>query len=277
MKTFINWGSLFVLLLLTSTLQAARVDTLQIYSKKMQRNIETLVIYPTLPVSSERIPALYLLHGYSGDAHSWYKSKPELKNMADRDHILIVCPDGENSWYWDSPTQSASQFETFVSKELVYYIDTHYPTRRDHNSRAITGLSMGGHGAFWLAIRHQDVFGACGSMSGGVDIRPFPEKWEMSKQLGKKENNQALWDSHTVMTQLNKLKNGNLAITFDCGSDDFFFTVNCKLHQELTALGIFHDFTIRPGKHNWIYWNNSIEYHWLFFKRFFNGHRTRIQ
>ena len=40
--------------------------------------------------------------------------------------------------------------------------------------RAISGLSMGGHGALWSAIRHKDVFGAAGSMSGGVDIRPFP-------------------------------------------------------------------------------------------------------
>ena len=277
MKQKFQWISLSFLLLLSSTLQAARVDTLQIYSKKMKRNIETLVIYPKLPISSERIPTLYLLHGYSGDAFAWSKSKPELRKMADQDHILIVCPNGENSWYWDSPLQADSQFETFVSEELVHYIDTHYPTRRNRNSRAITGLSMGGHGALWLAIRHKEVFGACGSMSGGVDIRPFPNNWDMSKQLGNESNNQARWDAHTVMTQLNKIQNGDLAITFDCGSDDFFFSVNCELHHELEKLGIFHDFTIRPGKHNWIYWNNSIEYHWLFFKKFFNGYKTRIQ
>ena len=38
-------------------------------------------------------------------------------------------------------------------------------------------LSMGGHGALWNAIRHSDIFGAAGSMSGGVDIRPFPDNW----------------------------------------------------------------------------------------------------
>ena len=43
---------------------------------------------------------------------------------------------------------------------------------------------MGGHGAMWNAIRHKDTFGAGGSTSGGVDIRPFPLNWDMSKQLG---------------------------------------------------------------------------------------------
>ena len=127
-----------------------------------------------------------------------------------------------------------------------------------------------------VAIRHKDVFGAVGSMSGGVDIRPFPKNWEMSKQLGEQSANKKRWDAHTVMTQLDKIANKDLAIIFDCGSDDFFFKVNCKLHDELLKRGIYHDFIVRPGKHNWIYWNNSIEYQWLFFKKFFEGYRTKI-
>ena len=55
------------------------------------------------------------------------------------------------------------------------YIDGHYKTITDRKGRAITGLSMGGHGGLWTAIRHKDTFGACGSTSGGVDIRPFPK------------------------------------------------------------------------------------------------------
>ena len=271
-----GWA-LGLLLLVSASLQAARVDTLQIKSKKMDRCIEALVVLPKLPESGERIPVLYLLHGYGGDARSWLTMKPELKEMADRDHVLIVCPDGENSWYWDSPLKADSQFETFVSQELVHYVDTHYPTLRKREARAITGLSMGGHGGLWLSIRHQDVFGAAGSMSGGVDIRPFPEKWEMKKQLGEESANPTRWDAHTVMTQLDKLKNGALAITFDCGSEDFFFGVNCKLHEELMNRGIYHDFVIRPGVHNWLYWRNSLDYQWVFFTKFFKGYRTKVK
>ncbi len=277
MKKNYFWMSLILLCCFSTALHAARIDTLQVRSHKMKRTIETLVLVPELQDPGERIPTLYLLHGYSDNGRSWFKKKPELAALADRDHVLIVCPSGENSWYWDSPLQPRSQFETFVSQELVAYIDSHYPTRSDRNARAITGLSMGGHGSLWLAIRHKDVFGACGSMSGGVDIRPFPKNWEMYKQLGSLAEHPERWAAHTVMTQLDKIQNGDLAILFDCGSGDFFFKVNCQLHEALEKRGIYHDFTIRPGVHNWAYWTNSIEYHWLFFTRYFHGYRTRIR
>ena len=65
------------------------------------------------------------------------------------------------------------KYETYISKELISTIDKQYNTLAKNTSRAITGLSMGGHGAFYLAFRHPDIWGAAGSMSGGVDIRPF--------------------------------------------------------------------------------------------------------
>ncbi len=277
MKKELFFISLSICLLLFTTVQAARVDTLQVRSNKMDRSIPVLVTVPEGLNLCEQVPVLYLLHGYSGDEKNWLEIQPKLKEWADRDRIMIVTPDGENSWYWDSPTNPKSQFETFVSKELVEYVDSHYPTRANRLSRAVAGLSMGGHGSLWLAIRHKDVFGAAGSTSGGVDIRPFPKNWEMAAQLGKKEANQQRWDEHTVMTQLHKIQNKDLAIIFDCGSEDFFFEVNCKLHQELLKRGIYHDFIVRPGKHNHIYWNNSIEYQWLFFKKFFEGYRTEVK
>lgn len=255
-------------ILVANSMEAAIVDTLQIKSNKMNRYIETVVIIPDRAAQTP-CPTLYLLHGYGGDAKSWITIKPELPEMADRDGIIVVCPNGEKSWYWDSPIRKESQFETFVSRELVRYIDAKYNTVKSRRGRAITGLSMGGHGGLWISIRHKDTFGAGGSMSGGVDIRPFPNNWDMKKQLGEMKENQKVWDSHTVITQLDKLKSGDLALIVDCGTEDFFFEVNKRLHEELLKRGIAHDYIVRPGAHNLAYWNNSIEYQWLFFHRFF--------
>lgn len=137
-------------------------------------------------------------------------------------------------------------------------------------ARAISGLSMGGHGALWNAIRHKDIFGAAGSMSGGVDIRPFPNNWEMKKQLGELTANEAVWNSHAVINQVDKLANGDLALIIDCGESDFFLEVNKELHKRLLAYKIDHDFITRPGGHTGTYWNNSLDYHILFFCKFFN-------
>jgi S-formylglutathione hydrolase FrmB len=128
---------------------------------------------------------------------------------------------------------------------------------------------MGGHGALWLSFRHKDVYGAAGSTSGGVDIRPFPNNWNMKDQLGELSQNQARWDSFTVINQIDKIKNGELALIIDCGYSDFFFEVNNNLHTKLLANNINHDYLVRPGAHNGNYWNNAIDFQVLFFKKFF--------
>ena len=166
---------------------------------------------------------------------------------ADSDDVIFVCPDGKNSWYWDSPKDPAYRYETFVSEELTDYIDTNYPTRKDSKNRAIAGLSMGGHGAMWIAMRHKDKFGAAGSMSGGLDIRPFPKNWNMSEQLGEMKENPEIWDAHTVINQLPNLDNGDLALIIDGAYVDVFFAVTYVLHQKLTDLKTDNVSHLCPG------------------------------
>lgn len=256
-------------------LQAARVDTINVQSPSMKKGVQVVYIIPDKAVEQDpqACPVIYLLHGYGGNAKSWLQLKPELTEIADEKEIIFACPDGKNSWYWDSPKNPDYCYETFVSSELVNYTDSHYATVRDRKGRAITGLSMGGHGALWNAFRHKDVFGAAGSTSGGVDIRPFPDNWQMKEQLGEFASNKAVWEAHTVINQIDKIENGDLAIIIDCGEKDFFLDVNKEFHKQLLASGIDHDFITRPGMHNGNYWNNSIDYQILFFNKYFKGRR----
>ena len=187
-------------------MQAAKVDTLSVHSDAMNKEVQVITICPDKAMAGEKCPVLYLLHGYGGNAGTWLGIKPELPQIADKEGIIFVCPDGKNSWYWDSPLNKEYRYETFVSKELVNYIDKNFTTKVERGGRAITGLSMGGHGSLWLSIRHKDVFGGGGSMSGGLDIRPFPNNWEMKKQLGEEASNKQRWDEHTVINQLDKIK-----------------------------------------------------------------------
>lgn len=259
---------LLFIFLFSLSVYAAKVETVDVYSQSMNKNVKVLVVVP----NEKEVPAstVYLLHGYSGDEKAWLSLKPDLPEIADKYNLLFVCPDGKNSWYWDSPEDPSYRYETFVSEELVKYIDTNYDTQKIRETRAITGLSMGGHGALWIAMRHTDTFGNVGSTSGGVDIRPFPKNWEMSKQLGEMKDNPQVWDNHTVINQVNKIRNGELNIIFDCGTDDFFFEVNNNLHQKLLDYKIDHDYIVRPGGHDGTYWNNAIDYQILFFIKRFN-------
>ena len=239
-------------------------------------------IVAILPASYEkdadlRYPVVYLLHGYGDNEQKWITQKPQLQDLADKYAIIIICPDGRRSWYWDSVKKPELKYETFISKELVDYVDSHYRTLKSPKFRAITGLSMGGHGALWNGLRHPDVFGACGSMSGGVDIRPFPKQWSMEQNLGPYAENKGVWDAHTVVNLVDSLKPGRSKIIIDCGVADFFYKVNQDLHERLLAKKIPHDYITRPGGHSWAYWKNAIEYQLLFFHNFFKDNAKTLK
>lgn len=267
MKRFL----LFFLLPLAIAAHAGTVDTVMVYSNAMHRPISCVVIKPdTYKKKGRTFPTVYLLHGYSGKYSNWIMKVPALKQLVDDYQLIIVCPDGGYAgWYIDSPVDSLSKYETYVGTEVPDYIDAHYKTIKDRNARAITGLSMGGHGGLYLGFRHADTFGACGSMSGGVDLRPFPKNWEISKVLGDSAQYPANWENYSVVTIARNKPSQTLAIIIDCGVDDFFYPVNQALHVQLLAMHIQHDYITRPGQHDWAYWSNAVLYQLLYFKNFF--------
>ena len=265
---------LFLLCLLGSSAAfSATVDTLKVTSQAMNKTVPNVVILPdSYQQLTTPLPVVYLLHGATGNYRDWVDQVPAIKDYADQYQLIIVCPDGGfTSWYFDSPIDPAMQYETYVAKELVTIIDQKYKTIASPAGRAITGLSMGGHGAFYLAFRHQNIWGAAGSMSGGLDIRPFPNNWDIAKRLGSYAENKQRWENHSVINLVYLLDGRQLKIIFDCGTDDFFHEANKRMHEKLLERNIPHDYTERPGVHNWEYWTNSVKYHLLFFHDFFES------
>ena len=262
---------ILVTCLMVHCASAGEVDSITVFSTAMKKEVKCVVIKPSgYNTAANRFPVVYLLHGYGGSQRQWITLAPQLKNKADEYQMLIVCPDGGiGSWYLDSPVDSSFRYETFVSRELVRYIDQHYKTIPDKEHRAITGLSMGGHGGLYLAIRNRDIYSAAGSSSGGVDIRPFPNNWDLKKRLGDTLCCKANWEKHTVINLVDSLRNRDLKLVIDCGLEDFFLNVNRNLHRKLMELKIDHDYIERPGAHNNAYWRNSIDYQLLFFRKAF--------
>jgi S-formylglutathione hydrolase FrmB len=262
---------LFALILVALQTFSASVDTVLTRSASMKKDIKAVVIRPSSYTETKAYPTVYLLHGAGDKFSGWVNKVPAIKKYADDFDLIIVCPDGNvTSWYFDSPEDPAWRYETYVATELVNWIDSRYSTIKDRKGRAITGLSMGGHGALYLSLRHQDIFGAAGSMSGGVDIRPFPMNWDIAKRLGAKNRYPQRWEDNTVVNLLHLLEPNKLSLIIDCGRDDFFYDVNIQLHQKLQYLNIPHDFTIRPGAHNWDYWTSAVGFQLLYFHNYFN-------
>lgn len=268
---------------------AAKVDTLEIYSTAMDKTYKAAVVLPNSYAKSKaNYPVVYLLHGAYGHFRDWLKSTPDkmlLHNLADQYNIIIVTPEGENfSFYLDSPVNKESQFETYVTKEVIQKIDKNYRTIAEKKGRVITGLSMGGHGALYLSTKHPELFSAAGSMSGAVDMggirnRDTPEKINklMEPVFGPEGASQEVYDSHAVLGMVDKIKNNNLELIIDCGVDDFLIEPNRELHRRMVYAKVNHDYTERPGAHTWQYWENALPYHILFFDKIFKKNGTAVR
>lgn len=263
--------SFFALLALALNFASAKIEVVEVASPSMKKSIKNVVVTPTYyeQDSDRRYPVVYLLHGYGGNHMSWVHIRQDIEKLASDLGMIIVCPDGANSWYYDSPVNKSIRYETYVTKELIPFVDSKYRTDSRKSMRAVAGLSMGGHGAMWLGVNHQDLFCASGILSGGVDIRPFPKNWNLKDDLGEYEKNPDIWDSHTCVNLVPKIgKDYNIYI--DCGTEDFFYKVNLDLHNRLLDKKIPHVYIARPGKHDGAYWNNAIDYQLLYFSKIFS-------
>lgn len=257
----------------------AKVDTLQIPSVAMGKTYKAAVVLPNSYAKSKAsFPVLYLLHGAYGHFGDWLKSTPDKKlvqNLSDQYNLIIVMPEGETfSFYLDSPVNKESQFETYITKEVIQKIDKTYRTITDRKGRVISGLSMGGHGALSLSAKHPDLFCAAGSMSGAVDMGVMLNRDSaaevvklMQPVFGDKSNDVELYKQNAVLGMVDKIKANKLALIIDCGVDDFLIEPNRELHRRLLYNKVAHDYTERPGAHTWEYWENALPYHVLYFSK----------
>src|SRR6478752_8060821 len=278
-------ASLFIIfIILTTGSFASSVDTITISSKVMNKSYKAVIVLPsTYTKSANQFPVLYLLHGGYGHFDDWIRKMPDstlLQRLSDQYNLIIVMPEGEIfSYYLNSEVNTGSQFETYITKEVIEKIDADYRTIKDKKGRAITGLSMGGYGALYLSARHPDLFCAAGSMSGALNpdmqLWKLPEearkaiKGEFEKILGPIENYPQRYADASVINMADKIKTNKLAIIFDDGVDDFLIEANRELHRRLVFNGTPHDYSERPGGHTWDYWQNSLPYHVLFFSKVF--------
>ena len=251
----------------------ANAKLIQVKSASMNKDIEVIVVLPESyeKKRDKRYPVIYLLHGYHGDHTSWpLKAKPSLHKIASKTNIIFVCPNGNGKWYVDSPVHPEVKYETFVAKELVEYIDKNYRTIASKEGRAITGYSMGGHGALLLCLKHQDTFGAAGSMAGTVDLRMNVNQGKIDV-LGEYSKYRSVWDENSVINNLHRVHRKSIpAFIIDCGTEDHLIRANEKLHQEMLDMRLPHEYITRPGGHTQPYWRNAIDTQIMFFSKYFS-------
>lgn len=157
------------------------VDRVKVRGTALEGNLEgnaidrdVLVFLPPSYAreKSRRYPVVYALHGYSIGADQWASEihVPQTIEGAfalGAREMIVVLPDSKTvhngSMYSSSVT--TGDFERFIARDVVAYVDAHYRTIRDRTSRGLVGHSMGGYGAARIGMKHADAFGSLYIMS----------------------------------------------------------------------------------------------------------------
>jgi S-formylglutathione hydrolase FrmB/lysophospholipase L1-like esterase len=222
------------------------------------------IYLPEPRTDEERFPVLYVLHGKYGDYTDWVK-RGGAAEAAQKYRMILVIPDGGPfSWYLDSPLMADSQYESYISEELVSYIDQNYPTLATRDARGVMGLSMGGHGALLMALDHPDVFGSASSLSGILKLTNHPYREDVIERLGPWRENMDRWEQNSVYDRAADFEDADVRILFDSGVDDNATGAiwdGRLLHEKLVKLGIPHIWREHAGTHSWDYWKSHLPEH----------------
>jgi S-formylglutathione hydrolase len=148
--------------------------------------------------AARRYPVLYLLHGFTDSDTRWFglrgKHFVNVQGAIDRAYargaheMIVVMPDAftkyQGSMYSNSVT--TGDWEAFVSRDLVHYVDSHYRTLAQRSSRGLAGHSMGGYGTMRLGMKYPNVFSSLYAMSPccmDANITPAAELMERAAKI----------------------------------------------------------------------------------------------
>jgi S-formylglutathione hydrolase FrmB len=229
------------------------------------------------PKAAARYPVLYLFHGGGENEAAWTTptEKGKAEELTKGLPLIVVMPDGGvaggySDWY-NGGAFGPPQWKTYHLDQLIPWIDTHFRTIADRGGRATAGLSMGGGGLRYAALR-PDLIGATAAFSGDIDILQPASDWNgmgapISRMIwGDRKTEEVRWRGANGPDLAGNLGNTDVAIfAGDTGRPEATYILpgSTVVHDRLNELGIAHQFIVYPGMtHSWPTWNRALA-EWL--------------
>ncbi len=209
---------------------------------------------------NENIKTLYLLHGMKYDYSSWIR-RTNVEQYAEEAGIAVIIPDGGRSFYTDMI--NGRNYYTYVSKELVEITRNMFHLNDKRDNTCIGGLSMGGYGAFRIALLNPETFGRAASLSGAVDVSVLKDSfWERDNYLitgGTQDFKGSEYDLRHLVNNLLKSGKPLPRLYQACGTEDFVYDSNVKFRDFIKEKSFEYIYDEGPGKHDWQYWEMHIK------------------
>ncbi|MDQ3015400.1 MAG: esterase family protein [Bacteroidota bacterium] len=253
------------------------LENQKMYSTYFDNDITYAVLLPDgYDASTESYPVVYLLHGYGDSERAWYTSGG-LQYYSDQYAgdivpMIYVMPAAYFSYYVNRFSGDYPYMD-MMTEELVPTIDNLYRTKRDKDSRAVMGYSMGGYGALILPALHPDIFSVAVplSMSFRTDEQylaetqdVFNSQWGLLYGGFGATGMARLTDYFKAHSPFHFFTQGDLSrfdglkILLDCGDDEESLSITSdNLHKIMRDNFIAHEYRVRNGGHSFDYWKKS--------------------
>jgi len=206
-------------------------------------------------------PVLYLLHGLSDD-HTIWQRRTSIERYVEGRDLAVVMPAVDRSWYTDM--EHGNRYWTYISEELPMIVRGMFPISDKREDTYVAGLSMGGYGAFKLALSHPERFAAAASFSGALDMatrmEDRDEDWqaELYRVFGKPEAMPGSPKDLFALAQQVALAGNSPMLYQWCGVEDFLYEMNGRFREHALALGLNLTYAEGPGGHTWDRWDIQI-------------------
>jgi len=214
----------------------------------------------------KKFRTLYLLHGHSDDHTAWQRWT-SIERYVEGLNLVVVMPAVHLSFYTDM--LYGGKYWTFISEEVPAVVRDIFPLSSDRKDNFVAGLSMGGYGAFKLALTYPERYAAAASLSGAVDIRevvrahndPANKAWlaEMRTVFG--DLTKVPGSKHDLFALAKKVAKGHVKPRFYqcCGTEDILYGDNIRFRDAVRRLPLDLTYEEGPGEHVWAYWDKMIQ------------------
>ncbi|WP_435923470.1 alpha/beta hydrolase [Paenibacillus sp. DYY-L-2] len=242
-----------------------------LFAETLEMSTDIHAVIPMAALRSSRdgkLPVLYLLHGLGGDHTEWTRLS-SVERYAEEKGIALVLPRADRSYYMDMKQGAA--YYTYLSEELPAIVKSLFPVSDRREDTFIAGLSMGGYGAFKLALRQPERFAAAASLSGSLDIvhrLSEPTVFRNHEEVRMFGSVAELKGSDDDLLALagKVAAAGNQPMLYQCcGTEDFLYEGNRNFLKHAGEVGLEVTYEEGPGSHEWGYWDRMIRtvFDWL--------------
>jgi putative tributyrin esterase len=242
------------------------MQNVNFYSQALKRQMPYRVFLPAKLAAGRKLPVVYLLHGNGGGFQNWsnYSDAAKYAAIESTGGLILVMPQGDSSYFQNAALKPEDKYQDYLVNDLISDVEARFPARKNRESRAIVGVSMGGYAAVELALSRPDLFVFAGAISPAIDvpsrrftIRRADQYWRFKTIFGEwGSESRRSRDPFVVVQSANPAATPFIYLT--AGEQEALLEPNRRFASRLNDRHFAYEFHTKPGGHDWTEWDAQI-------------------